>query len=156
MTNNRWTVVIALVLVFISCATTATLIYQNPFPAPKPYTCYALAPNQTIKIDGNLDDEAWQQVAWTDYFMDIVGPSKPLPRYQTRAKMRFDKNYLYVAAYLQEPHLVATIKTRNAVIYHDNDFEVFIGLSSTCHNAFNCFFCKKILLGPVTFIKSLK
>jgi hypothetical protein len=40
--------------------------------------------------------------------------------------MLWDDEYLYVGAELEEPHLWATITEHDAVIFQDNDFEVFI------------------------------
>lgn len=78
------------------------------------------------KIDGRLDDVAWKRAGWTDWFVDIVGPSKPKPRFRTRAKMLWDDRCLYIAAELQEPHVWATLTEHDSVIFHDNDFEVFL------------------------------
>jgi len=58
--------------------------------------------------------------------MDIQGPSFPIPRFETRAKMRWDNTYLYVGAYLEEPQVWAYQKDRNSIIFYDNDFEVFV------------------------------
>jgi len=77
-------------------------------------------------IDGVLDDAAWQTAPWTGEFVDIEGPTKPIPHLATRAKMAWDDTYFYVAAEMEEPHVWATLTERDAVIYHDNDFEVFI------------------------------
>ncbi|MDR2382413.1 MAG: carbohydrate-binding family 9-like protein [Prevotellaceae bacterium] len=99
------------------------------------------------KIDGNIDDEVWRQVAWTNKFRDIEGDAKPLPYYATQAKMLWDKDYLYIAAYMEDKHLWANLKERDQIIYADNDFEVFIDPSNTgCNyyeyevNAFNTMF----------------
>ena len=59
-------------------------------------------------------------------FVDIEGSVKPLPRYRTRAKMLWDDKYLYIAAELEEPNVKATLTQHDSVIFHDNDFEVFI------------------------------
>ncbi len=40
--------------------------------------------------------------------------------------MLWDDQYLYIAAELQEPHVWATLTAHDSVIFHDNDFEVFI------------------------------
>jgi hypothetical protein len=40
--------------------------------------------------------------------------------------MAWDDEYLYVAAYLEDPHVWATITEKNAVIFHDPDFEIFL------------------------------
>lgn len=91
---------------------------------PKTYQApYVSTP---IKIEGKLDDPAWQRAPWTDYFVDIEGARKPQPRFRTRAKMMWDSEYFYIAAMLEEPHVWATLTKHDSVIFHDNDFEVFI------------------------------
>jgi hypothetical protein len=37
-----------------------------------------------------------------------------------------DDEYFYVAAELEEPHIWATLTQHDSVIFHDNDFEVFL------------------------------
>ena len=86
-----------------------------------------------IAIDGKLDEPSWQRAAWTDYFIDIEGEANPSPRFKTRAKMAWDDAYFYVAADLEEPHVWATLTERDATIYHDNDFEVFIDPDGDTH-----------------------
>ena len=81
---------------------------------------------QALKIDGRLDDTAWRSAPWTDYFVDIEGAVKPAPRFRTRVKMLWDDEYFYVAAEMEEPHVWATLTKHDSVIFHDNDFEVFI------------------------------
>ncbi|HUI29502.1 MAG TPA: carbohydrate-binding family 9-like protein [Candidatus Acidoferrales bacterium] len=96
---------------------------QIPF-SPKEYVCYHTA--GSIDVDGKLDEESWKNAAWTEYFVDIQGSSKPAPLYQTRLKMLWDDRYLYIGAEIQEPNLWATLRQRDTVIFRDNDFEVFI------------------------------
>ncbi len=97
---------------------------QEPMPAPKRYDChYTQTP---IKIDGRLDDPAWKKAAWTTDFVDIEGAAKPLPRFHTRAKMLWDGQFLYIGAELEEPEVKATLTQHDSVIFHDNDFEVFM------------------------------
>ena len=55
---------------------------------PKHYICYKLETNEKIKIDGKINDSAWQKVPFTDEFIDIQGKSFPKPKYITKAKMR--------------------------------------------------------------------
>jgi hypothetical protein len=40
--------------------------------------------------------------------------------------MLWDDNYLYIAAELEEPNVTATLTEHDSVIFHDNDFEVFV------------------------------
>lgn len=79
-----------------------------------------------IRIDGVLDDTAWQNAPWTTDFQDIQGSAKPAPRFKTRVKMLWDADYLYIAAQLEEPDVKASLLQHDSVIFHDNDFEVFI------------------------------
>ena len=100
------------------------------FPVPaisaQPAHCTCYRAEEPPLIDGRLDDACWAAAPWTANFMDIKGPFRPAPRFRTRAKMSWDDDYFYVAAEMEEPHVWATLTERDAVIYHDNDFEVFI------------------------------
>ncbi len=40
--------------------------------------------------------------------------------------MLWDDRFLYVFAEMEEPHVWATLTEKNSIIFHDNDFEVFI------------------------------
>ena len=109
---------------------------------PKNYI--ACKTSEPLTIDGKLDDASWRAVPWTDDFVDIEGSLRPQPRYRTRAKMLWDNGFFYVGAELEEPHVWATLTKRDAVIYNDNDFEVFIDPDGDNHeyyelemNAFN-------------------
>ena len=50
--------------------------------------------------------------------------------------MLWDDEYLYVAAELEEPHVWATLTEHDSVIFHDNDFEVFLNPSGDGRNYF--------------------
>lgn len=106
----------------------------QPVPAyrpPRGYVCYrAAAP---VQIDGRLDDVSWQAAPWTDDFIDIEGGARPRPRFRTRVKMLWDDTYLYVGAAIEEPHVWATLTRHDSVIFHDNDFEVFIDPNGDNH-----------------------
>lgn len=100
---------------------------------PKNYICYKA--DCPVVIDGKIDGDEWANVPWTDHFVDIEGTRRKLdPRFKTRAKMMWDDKYLYIAAYLEEPDVWATITEREAVIYRDNDFEVFIDPNGDSHH----------------------
>lgn len=91
---------------------------------PRSYVCRQTpAP---LAIDGKLDEPVWAHAAWTDDFVDIEGERMPRPRFRTRAKMLWDNEYFYIGALLEEPHVWATLRQHDTVIFIDNDFEVFI------------------------------
>src|SRR5438045_3094494 len=56
---------------------------------PHSYLCKYTT--NAISVDGKLDDSAWALAPWTSDFADIIGPSKPAPRFRTRAKMLWDE-----------------------------------------------------------------
>jgi hypothetical protein len=99
---------------------------------PKGYVCYRTA--GPIDVDGKLDEMSWQNVPWTDFFADIEGDIKSPPPLRTRAKMLWDDEYFYVAAELEEPHVWGTLTNRDSVIFHDNDFEIFIDPNGDNHD----------------------
>ncbi len=85
-------------------------------------------------IDGQLDDEAWAGAPWTEEFIDIEGEVKPRPRFRTRAKMTWDEDNFYIAAWMAEPHVWGSLTARDSIIYNDNDFEVFIDPDGDSHD----------------------
>ncbi len=97
---------------------------------PLGYVCYRA---NAMNIDGKLDEPAWQAAPWTKDFVDIEGDAKPKPRFRSHAKMLWDDEFFYVAAELEEPHVWATLTQHDAVIFNDNDFEVFIDPDGDSH-----------------------
>jgi len=99
--------------------------------APEKYVCFKAA--EKITIDGRFEETSWQNAEWSDDFVDIEGDLQPLPYYQTRIKMLWDEHYFYFGAWLEEPHIWAKLTDRDAVIFHDNDFEIFIDPDGDTH-----------------------
>ena len=75
-------------------------------------------------IDGKADEPSWEKAAFTDNYIDIEGVKTP--KFNTKTKMLWDDKYLYIYSEMEEPHIWATLKQRDTVIYYNNDFEVFI------------------------------
>ena len=119
-------------------------IFLFPTETVKPsnYDCkYSPEP---LTIDGKLSPLEWETAKWTDYFVDIEGDLKEKPRFKTQVKMLWDSTYFYIAAEMEEPHVWAKLTERDAVIFYDNDIEVFIDPDGDTHeyyelelNAFN-------------------
>ena len=105
---------------FALLLTLLPLAAQTP---PNRYECRR-APSP-VRIDGRIDGQ-WKIAPWTTDFGDIEGSAKPLPRFRTRARMLWDNDYFYIAAELDEPHVWGTLTQHDSVIFHDNDFEVFV------------------------------
>lgn len=124
----------AMLLAFWLCAGFAP---ARAFPEPqipwepRGYVC-ARATGE-LRIDGRIEESDWAAAPWTGPFLDISGPQLPAPRFATRAKMLWDDHCFYVCAEMEEPDLWATLTDRDAVIYRDNDFEVFIDPDGDTH-----------------------
>jgi hypothetical protein len=128
------------IALFASTLTLLALSLPAPTKVPEPkipfeprtYICYR-APVPVV-IDGNLDEDVWTKVSWSDNFVDIEGAPRLKPRFRTMAKMLWDDQYFYIGAYLEEPQIWATLTERDTIIFQDNDFEVFIDPDGDTHN----------------------
>lgn len=115
-------------------ATSAQIFSESlkPFKGtPLHYVCPET--KDPVTIDGKLDEAGWQQAPWSSDFKDIEGDAKPAPQLRTRMKMMWDQEYLYIAATLEEPHIWGTLTDHDAIIFRDNDFEVFIDPDGDTH-----------------------
>lgn len=104
-----------------------------PAVVPKSYVAFKLQPGENVTIDGRLDEPAWLAVGSTEDFEDISGPSFPVPRFRTNAKLRWDDAFLYVGGWVQETQVWANVTQHDAVVYMDNDFELFVDPDGSTH-----------------------
>ena len=98
---------------------------------PRKYTAFYT--EKAPVVDGKLNDAAWNSAGWTEYFKDIEGDKMPAPTWNTRAKMTWNNQGLYIAAEIIEPHVWATLKNYDDIVFYDNDFEVFIDPDNDTH-----------------------
>jgi cellulose/xylan binding protein with CBM9 domain len=118
-------------------AVAVLLLPQRVTPAqsapadPRGYVCYRAS--SPVSVDGRLDEAAWREAPWTEDFVDIEGDRKPVPAFRTRARMLWDETYFYIGAELVEPHVWATMKEHDSVIFRENDFEFFIDPNGDSH-----------------------
>ncbi|MEH6679170.1 MAG: carbohydrate-binding family 9-like protein [Sediminicola sp.] len=103
------------------------LLAQN---VPKSYV--AQITTDSIIVDGKAGEDSWQRAVWSDSYTDIEGVKTP--KFRTRMKMVWDRQYLYFYAELEEPHVWATLKERDTIIFYNNDFEIFIDPDGDTHN----------------------
>lgn len=92
--------------------------------ARRSYRCRRV--RKPVSVGERPDEGALSAIPWSDDFVDITGSSGKRPRFRTRMKMAWNDEFLYVAAELEEPHVWGTITERNAVMFEDNDFEIFV------------------------------
>ncbi len=80
--------------------------------------------DRKLNIDGKLNEEEWRDAERSPTFRDLVsGQHVPL---DTRAAVLWDHENLYVAYWVEEPHIAATFTERDALLYKENDVELFI------------------------------
>ena len=97
-----------------------------PFPWPKDkiahYTAYRAS--MPIRIDGALDEVCWQQAPRSPRFADLITGNPGI--HDTRAAVLWDDDYLYVGYWIEEPFVEASLTERDALIYENNDVELFV------------------------------
>ncbi len=71
------------------------------FNASYPRSYVALATNSSPVIDGVIDDDFWRETPWTEAFVDISTDTPP--PLLTRAKIRWDKEWLCASPRFQRP-----------------------------------------------------
>ncbi|MDP6418993.1 MAG: carbohydrate-binding family 9-like protein [Candidatus Krumholzibacteria bacterium] len=108
------------------CLASLAMAFDRPMieTPPETYLCYQTS--DSLIIDGVPEEGSWQSAKWTREFVDIEGDLKSAPMLRTQIRMLWDERFLYINAVMEEPDLWATLEERDAVIYQDNDFEVFI------------------------------
>jgi hypothetical protein len=117
-------------LLSIANVTSGTLLSGQWFPR----SFAAPRANAPIKIDGDIYKKAWEDVPWSQDFMEIRGDDspvgdRPLPGNRTRVKMQWDDEYLYIAAEMRahDGKIEAHFTERNDPIFQkDSDIEVFL------------------------------
>jgi len=131
----------SLLSISIGCFASLNLFAQSPFTGienlftePKSYTLYNTG--VPLKIDGELNEKAWLDSRWSDFFINIEGELKPAPATKTRVKMLWDEKYLYIAAELQEQHIWANKRPEKDIIFRDNVFKIFIDPDNNMNDDF--------------------
>jgi hypothetical protein len=106
---------------------------------PKQYLAYKTS-SSSILLDGKLDEMDWQLSSFSDEFVDIS--TTTTPKYSTRMKILWNDDYLFIGGFLMEPNLCGNITSAchcndpsasDQVIFHDNDFEVFVDVDGNNH-----------------------
>jgi hypothetical protein len=126
-------------LIIITCIFNIILIKNITFAQsigvqfnPQKYIVYKTT--TPIIMDGSLEDECWEKTNWTTSFVDISGDTTKIPYLSTKAKILWDDANLYIGIEMEEPHIWATIRQRDSIIFLDNAIELFIDPDGDTHN----------------------
>ena len=121
---RKFLIIIALFASATAFGQSLTARYAARLTEPRTYNAYRI--RGKIKVDGKLKETDWKRAAESDLFADISGPGFPAPTKDTRVKMLWDDEYLYIGATLEEDNIVGNLKQRDTIIWKQNDFEIFI------------------------------
>ena len=89
--------------------------------------CLLSNADSRFKIDGRLDDEAWGTAPWTDAFVDIQGDADPAPRFADPCPHALGRRIISTSAPCSKSRMSgARLTQHDSIIFHDNDFEIFI------------------------------
>lgn len=84
----------------------------------------AISIEESLKIDGKLDEPSWSKAIRSEKFVDLVTGK---PTYlDTRVSLLWDKDNLYIGYQIEEPNVTAKFTKEDDPIYQDNDVEFFI------------------------------
>jgi hypothetical protein len=77
-----------------------------------------------IRVDGHLDETAWQKAPKSPRFVDMASGAPGF--FDTRVATLWDDENFYVGFWVEEPFVEAHHTERDAIIFQENDVEVFI------------------------------
>jgi uncharacterized repeat protein (TIGR03806 family) len=101
---------------------TAHPIHAAAVPSPD-YVC--VGTDAPITIDGKADEPAWRNAPVIDHFTMPWLKEDKRPKNATRARLLWDKDYLYFFAEMDDPDLYSAITEHNAHIWENDCFELF-------------------------------
>ncbi|KAK9763856.1 hypothetical protein K7432_009120 [Basidiobolus ranarum] len=121
---------------FVVLGLSAPSFVHSTCNVPSPKTHVSYRSSGSIVLDGKLDDEAWQKVPWTQNFGNIQGPSgiTPPSMMNTRVKIMFDEEYIYVGAQIDEEVIRAKKSYCAGKVWDDNDFQFYLDADRTNTN----------------------
>ena len=125
-----------LLFVFFSCSNnpskTGSVFIDVTKDVVIPRNYIVAKTEKPLVIDGLADEAAWDGAEFSQPFIDIEGDKTP--KYETRMKMLWDDDFLYVFGKMEEPHVWGNLRQRDTIIFYNNDFEVFIDPSGSTYN----------------------
>lgn len=96
---------------------------EKPVAVPTAGKAECRRANGPIKLDGQLDEKAWQKAQPIRDF--AVFWEKRKARTATEARLLWDDDHLYFAAQMEDKDLYALEKKRNGMTWEDDVFELF-------------------------------
>lgn len=98
---------------------------QGVTPRPTAYECrWASGP---VAVDGKPEDEAWKHAQIADHFyLPWLGKDAHPAKAATRARLLWDREYLYFLADMDDADLFADVTEHDGPIWNNDAFELFL------------------------------
>src|SRR5262249_21166313 len=123
MARRRQAWAAGLVLLTAGCAAPGAPEGKADKPPPAVRKAECRFASNVIRVNGVLDDLAWEGAQLLTDF--AVYWQKRKPRTKTTARLLWDNRYLYFAAEMEDHDLFALTKERNGKTWEDDVFELF-------------------------------
>ncbi len=101
------------------------LIFSNLYSQQR--NLHAVKINQPVKIDGNLDDAAWQSIeVATDFIISFPSFGKPANQ-KTEVKIVYDNSAVYVGAFMFDntKEIIKGLTARDVIELQNTDYLVW-------------------------------
>ncbi|MFH0796483.1 MAG: carbohydrate-binding family 9-like protein [Candidatus Omnitrophota bacterium] len=131
MKKMNWCLVVGLNLVLLAgcCGVKTKGLQQNKTAIPKkPYHCLFTA--EPIKVDGILDEPAWEKANVLNFFIPATFKE---PISKTEARVLYDNKYLYVGFKAYDQDVWGFLTERDTYTCTEDVLEVFIKTDPQLH-----------------------
>jgi len=130
MSQGKWIAVLA------CAASIPAAACADPKPAAAIFECRFT--EDAVAIDGRADESAWKSAQVIDHFYASPlspsgreGDKAPAARTATRARLLWDRTYLYFFADMEDADLVADVKERDGQLWTNDSFAVYLKPTET-------------------------
>jgi len=111
--------------IFLCCGRQGAAAGAQPFKKP-PTVFECRWTDGPIKIDGKADEEAWKHAQVIDnFYLPWLGKKARAARTATKARLLWDREYLYFFAEMEDTDLYADVKEHDGETWENDVFELF-------------------------------
>ena len=146
---------VALILQLFGWGTAADHPIPPPLKKAPPSSFECRWADSPVAIDGTADEEAWKHAQVIDAFhLPWLGDQARMARTSTKARLLWDREYLYFTAEMEDTDLFADVTEHDGDTWDNDVFELFIRPTpekpgyyefqvNAANTKFDCFFPKQ-------------
>lgn len=123
--RRYWLLASLLAIPLVWCLRPSAAQDKKPWqPPPTAFECRFT--EKPIQIDGKADEDAWKDAQLIDnFYVPWLGAKARPARTATRAKLLWDREYLYFFADMEDADLYADVKEHDGMCWENDVFELF-------------------------------